>query len=228
MHYRLMFLISLCLFNTICQAAGIQVGRTRVIYNEDKKEIALPLINKDKESPWLIQSWVDTGDGKTRGPFIITPPLFRLDPQKEQSLRITWNGTMLPNDRETLFFLNVRTIPAVAKDNEEKNVLHLIYKMRLKLFWRPKGLAGTPGKNCENLQFQRDGVRLNIVNNGSFYSVFDSIHIGSKTLTSVEWIAPKSQLSVNLPVGIGTGKITWRCITDYGNASGLFAQPGEG
>lgn len=124
-----------------CHAAGVQIGRTRIIYDAAKKEVSLPLQNNEKELPWLIQSWTDTGDGKTRGPFIVTPPLFRLDAQKEQSLRITWNGTPLPTDKETLFYLNVRTVPATSADDEDKNVLRLIYKTRLKLFWRPTGLV---------------------------------------------------------------------------------------
>lgn len=102
-------------FNTFSHAAGIQIGRTRVIYDANKKEVALSLTNTEKELPWLIQSWIDTGDGKTRGPFIVTPPLFRLEPQKEQNLRITWSGQALPTDRESLFYMNVRTIPAMKK-----------------------------------------------------------------------------------------------------------------
>jgi fimbrial chaperone protein len=105
----------LCILSGFSHAAGVQIGRTRIIYDASKKEVALPLINKEKDLPWLIQSWIDTGDGKTRGPFIITPPLFRLDPQKEQNLRITWSGKTLPTDRESLFYMNIRTIPAMAK-----------------------------------------------------------------------------------------------------------------
>lgn len=59
--------------STFCHAAGVQIGRTRIIYDAAKKEVALPLQNNDKELPRLIQSWTDTGDGKTHGPFIVTP-----------------------------------------------------------------------------------------------------------------------------------------------------------
>ena len=64
-------------YSHICPASGIQVGRTRIIYEAGKKEVSLPLTNTDSELPWLIQSWTDIGDEKTRGPFIVTPPLFR-------------------------------------------------------------------------------------------------------------------------------------------------------
>lgn len=208
--------------SSLSYATGIQVGRTRLIYDASKKEISLPLMNNDKELPWLIQSWTDTGDGKTKGPFIVTPPLFRLDPQKEQSLRIAWDGTAQPVDRESLFYMNVRTIPATAKEDADKNVLRLIYKTRLKLFWRPKNLSGTPNESCKNLQFLRKNDRLTVKNDGNYFTVFDSLKVGNTAIRQADLVAPKS--SVELPMaGNGVGsQVSWRCITDYGNATDLF------
>ncbi|WP_312311482.1 molecular chaperone [Atlantibacter sp.] len=212
------YLIALMpMFN--CQAAGIQIGRTRIIYEEKAKEVALTLVNKEQDLPWLVQSWTDNGDEKTRGPFIITPPLFRLDPQKEQSLRITWNGVPLPTDRESLFYLNVRTIPATAKEDETKNKLRLIYKTRLKMFWRPKSLKGTPGETCQNLRFRLMGTQLQIINDGDFYSVFDSLSVGAVPVKKADMVAPKSTATIPVAAKTVGNTVTWRCITDFGNAS---------
>lgn len=208
---------------SFCHATGVQIGRTRVIYDANKKEVALPLLNNDKELPWLVQSWTDTGDGKTRGPFIVTPPLFRLDPQKEQSLRITWNGTPLPTDKETLFYLNVRTVPATAADDEAKNVLRLIYKTRLKLFWRPAGLSGTPIDTCQKLRFIRQGQQLTAVNDGAYYSIFDSLTLDNQKVEKADMVAPHSRADIALPARVQGTHVSWRCITDYGNASEKFS-----
>ncbi|RKR64104.1 P pilus assembly chaperone PapD [Yokenella regensburgei] len=224
---RILLMIVTVLFSQYCYSSGIQIGRTRVIYEANKKEVALPLTNKDSQSPWLIQSWVDTGDGKTRGPFIITPPLFRLDPQKEQSLRIAWNGTPLPADRESLFYLNVRSIPAVGKDEEDKNVLHLIYKMRMKLFWRPQGLDGTPGEGCKNLHFKSDAGTFSVLNNSRYFIIFDSLKVGSTALDDIEMVPPLGQVSHPLPMAAGNSQVVWHCITDYGNASARYSAPVE-
>lgn len=213
--------ISLLLMST-SHAAGIQVGRTRLVYDADRKEVALPLVNHDKESPWLIQSWTDTGDGKTHGPFIVTPPLFRLDPQKEQSLRIAWSGATLPTDRESLFWINVRAIPAVAKDDDSKNVLRLIYKTRMKLFWRPKTLKGTPAETCQRLRFSRQGSTLNVTNDGDYYSVFDTLYLGNVAIPKADIVAPKSSAAIPLPATANGRDLRWRCITDYGNAGDKY------
>ncbi|MGK3193187.1 fimbrial biogenesis chaperone [Enterobacter soli] len=204
---------------TLSHAAGVQIGRTRIIYNAEKKEIALPLVNKDNALPWLIQSWTDTGDETTRGPFIVTPPLFRLDAQKEQSLRIAWNSSSLPEDRESLFYMNIRTIPATAKEDSDKNMLRLIYKTRLKLFWRPSGLKGTPGDTCKNLHFRQEKSDVIVINDGAFYSVFDSLQFGNTPLPKADMVAPLSRIAVPLPAKASGTQISWRCITDYGNAS---------
>lgn len=220
MRTSIKFLLCLPVITSMyCHATGVQISRTRIIYDAAKKEVALPLQNNDKALPWLIQSWTDTGNGKTRGPFIVTPPLFRLDPQKEQSLRIAWNGKSLPGDKETLFYMNVRTVPATAADEEDKNVLRLIYKTRLKLFWRPTGLAGTSTETCKNLRFVRHGQQLTVINDGAFYSIFDSLSLGSQKLKDADMVGPKSRVDITLPANVLGTSVSWRCITDYGNAS---------
>lgn len=220
MRISVFFLLCIPVFSTsLCHATGIQIGRTRIVYEAGKKEISLPLINKDSILPWLVQSWTDTGDGKTRGPFIVTPPLFRLDPGKEQSLRIAWNGAALPENKESLFYMNIRTIPATAKEDDQKNVLRLIYKTRLKLFWRPKGLKGTPSETCQQLRFTRSGKMLTVVNNGDFYSIFDNLRLGNTKIESADLVSPQSSVNLPVPDGATGTSVTWRCITDYGNAS---------
>ncbi|MEX3022580.1 molecular chaperone [Kluyvera sp. STS39-E] len=204
---------------SVSYAAGIQIGRTRLVYNAEKKEIALPITNKEQELPWLVQSWTDTGDGKTRGPFIVTPPLFRLDPQKEQSLRIAWNGMPLPTDRESLFYMNVRTIPGADKVDEGKNMLRLNYKTRLKLFFRPRDLPGSAEETCQKLRFTRRGDQLTVINDGAFHSVFDSLQLGNSKLEKADMVAPHARADIPLPKNAQGNSVSWRCITDYGNAS---------
>jgi len=59
-----------------------------------------------------VQSWVDSG-GKNRAkaPFLITPPLFRLDAKEDNVLRVVRTGGNLPGDRESLYWLNIKPFP---------------------------------------------------------------------------------------------------------------------
>src|SRR5215475_10271280 len=77
--------------------AGITINGTRVV--------SLSMVNDGKE-PRVIQAWVDTGDASERAesskaPFLITPPMARVDPGKGQTLRIMFTGANnLPQGRE--------------------------------------------------------------------------------------------------------------------------------
>lgn len=56
---------------------------------------------------------------KKSADFIITPPLFVLNPANENLLRIMYIGAPLAKDRETLFFTSVRAVPSTTKREEE-------------------------------------------------------------------------------------------------------------
>src|SRR4051795_2741969 len=71
-------------------AAGVVVNGTRVVYPADKREVTISLHNTGA-TPSLVQAWIDAGDanskpGESKVPFVLTPPLFRLDPTKVQTL----------------------------------------------------------------------------------------------------------------------------------------------
>ncbi|HGF4628853.1 TPA: molecular chaperone, partial [Escherichia coli] len=129
-------LCSFCIGQAL--AGGIVLQRTRVIYDASRKEAALPVANKGAETPYLLQSWVDNIDGTSRAPFIITPPLFRLEAGDDSSLRIIKIADNLPENKESLFYINVRAIPAKKKsDDVNANELTLVFKTRIKMFYLP-------------------------------------------------------------------------------------------
>ncbi|EKK8734914.1 fimbria/pilus periplasmic chaperone, partial [Salmonella enterica] len=84
--------------------ASIVIMGTRVVYPEQKKSINVQLHNGEN-SPSLVQVWLDTGDASAspdsvRVPFVITPPVSRVEPGTGQTLRIMYTGEPLPRDRE--------------------------------------------------------------------------------------------------------------------------------
>lgn len=210
-----LFTLALIASSTAANAEGIQLGRTRVIYDANKKEASLPLINSEKELPWLIQSWVMNADNKTRAPFIITPPLFRLDPKSEQTLRIMKSENITQTNVESLYYLIVRMIPASDRQNQQSNVLNIIYKTQIKLFYRPKGLEGSAEDACKNLHFSQSGKQLTIENTSHFYTVFSSLTLGSSKVQA-DMVAPQSSVTLPLNAPIATSSASWHCINDYG------------
>lgn len=127
--------------------AGISVGSTRVIFDGAKSDVSVPIHNTDSRS-YLVQSWVDDKDGH-KAPFLVTPPLVRVDANKGLALKIIRTGE-LPQDRESVLYFNVKEIPPKA---EGENVLQLAVRTRIKLFYRPAQLAGRPEQAPTLLQW---------------------------------------------------------------------------
>lgn len=122
--------------------ASVLLGGTRVILGEKDREASIPMKNTGT-SPYVVQAWIDAGEGKNKTPLLVTPPLSRLDPGMENILRIVRTQGGLPADRESVFWLNVKEIP---EKSSEENVLQISVRTRIKVFFRPTGL---PGKSAE-------------------------------------------------------------------------------
>ncbi len=78
---------------------------------------------------------------KDSAPFIVLPPIVRIEPGKGQSWRLVFNGSRLPQDRESLFWFNLLDIPPEPKNGTAINYLQLAIRSRIKLFYRPAGVA---------------------------------------------------------------------------------------
>ena len=114
--------------------AGISLSSTRLVFDGQHKEAGITVRNSGEDV--LIQSWVDTADASTV-PFAVTPPLARVRDNEQQLLRVIYEGTGMPTDRESVVWLNVQEIPQASKT---QNTLQLAVRQRIKVFFRPAGL----------------------------------------------------------------------------------------
>ncbi|EOC1347374.1 molecular chaperone [Cronobacter turicensis] len=215
------FLLLILMMNN-ATAGGIVVGGTRVIYEGNKKEAALSIKNNSAASPFLLQSWVDNGDGKTRGPFMVTPPLFRIEPEEDHELRIAKTGS-LPEDRESLFYLNIRAIPPSSP--EAVNTLKLVVKTRIKLFYRPQALVVDAQTAYQQLKFHLAEGHLLAENPTPFYMVFDSLKIGATRIQNADMLAPFASQRFALPATETGRVVSWRVINDYGGVTKPETRP---
>lgn len=196
--------------------AGVIIGGTRVIYDGNKKEASIGINNPDAV-PYLIQSWVDTlNGGAEKAPFIVTPPLYRLDKSQQNVERIVVTGA-LPQDKESLFWLNIKAIPSAQR---KENTLQIAVKTRIKLIYRPAGLKGAaPEELADKLTWQRMNNQLQVSNPTSYVMNFNEISIGGKKLDDVSYVLPGNTARFTLPAGVGSGALTFKIINDYGGVS---------
>ena len=96
------------IFSFAAHANNIIVNGTRFIYPGNEKEITVQLSNT-ADRPALAQAWLDNGNADATPdtittPFIITPPISRVDAKSGQTLRIKLGSNAgLAKDKETLW-----------------------------------------------------------------------------------------------------------------------------
>ncbi|EFP2800428.1 fimbria/pilus periplasmic chaperone, partial [Salmonella enterica] len=97
-------------------------------------------------------------------------PLQRIDAGQKSQVRITQVRGLtdkLPQDRETLFWFNVRGVPPKSEDD---NVLQLAMQSQLKLFYRPKAIIRSSSDQPEKkLTAEREAGRLILKNPTPYY-----------------------------------------------------------
>ena len=97
----------------------------------------------------------------------MSPPINRIEPKKGQTLRISYTGKALPAGRESVFWLNVLEIPAKAKSAD--NMLQMAFRTRIKVFFRPSGLRGTPAQAAEQLSWSMSGSQVKAANASQYH-----------------------------------------------------------
>ncbi|MNZ14074.1 Chaperone protein EcpD precursor [compost metagenome] len=221
----------LCTFTSIASASVVTVG-TRIIYPGDSAEKTVQLTNQDT-FPNVVQVWADVNNPNSTpddadAPFLITPPVFRIEPRSGQSVRIRYVGEGLPQDRESVFYLNFQQIPPRSDAHKSQNQLLVMLRNRLKLFYRPAGIVGAPEKLPEQLRFSLnragDGWKIVVDNPSGYYASFSGATLvtgGHELRLKNGMVAPKSQTALwNIAknTALPKGPATLRCslINDYG------------
>lgn len=196
-------------------AGGVSLGTTRVIYPQDAVQTSLSITNNDANKVFLIQSWVSNKDGKKSDDFVITPPIFVIQPNRENMIRIMYVGkNQLPTDRESLYYLTSKAIPS-GKPDTDKNTLQIATESVIKMFVRPNNLPIQSINAPQTLRCKIDGGTVKINNTSPYYLTLVNLTVGSKTLPNT-MVAPKSEENIPLPAG-ASGAIKFKTLNDYGS-----------
>lgn len=216
--------------------ASVTIAGTRVVYPLDQREVTVKLDN-DSNLPSLVQVWLDDGDanakpGDVKVPFVITPPIFRMDAKKGQMLRVmSSGGEALPQDRESLYWLNLLDIPPKPEASADANTLQVAYRTRIKMFARPAKLAGKPEDAPAQLSWKivaspdGKGQAVSVSNPTPYHVSFSEIGVqsGGKTFKNEEggMVAPYATQVLpirNMSAVAAGAKVKYSAINDYGGA----------
>lgn len=213
-------------FSTLSYA-GIVLSGTRVIYSGDQNEVTVSMKNVGK-LPVLAQSWIDDGNPKDTPdsavtPFMMTPPINRIDSGKGQTLRISLvDPGKIPRNKESAFYLNVLEIPAKPKGTDDNNHISIAFRTRIKLFYRPAGLAGDPDAAPDLIKWEPKNGGLRAFNASPYYVSLATVTYqqgGLKHVADGKMLAPGGDAEFhfsNINSIADLKSISFISINDYG------------
>ncbi|WP_227107121.1 fimbrial biogenesis chaperone [Chromobacterium rhizoryzae] len=217
--------------------AGLMAESTRVVFEAGGAEQSLQLVNLNPY-PVVVQAWVDDGHlesgpdaaGAAGAAVMPIPPIFRLNPKGQISLRLLATGVPLPVDRESLFWLNLYEIPPTRTDlPADAQTLTVTLRTQMKVLMRPAKLPVSVEDLPEQLRFtleqRTDGPRLRIDNASPYYATFRALELacarGPAQPLAAEMVAPLTAETLALdsspPCAVEQAEVRFLLVGDDGN-----------
>ncbi|WP_322021682.1 MULTISPECIES: molecular chaperone [unclassified Burkholderia] len=194
-------------------AAGLFVSATRLVFSSGARDASLQIYNENPD-PVVVQTWVDAGDIEADPatidvPFVVLPPIMRLQANEARALRIVYSQQPLPADRESVFWLNAQMIPPRPAGDAKPNVMDVSVRIRQKIFFRPRQLTGgsqawMASLHCRVAGREDAGMRVRCENPSPYFATLDSL-----TLQELDgqYFAPGGMLE---PFGSGVFRLDRR------------------
>jgi P pilus assembly chaperone PapD len=176
----------------------------------------------------LVRSKVFAEDKTSPAPFVVTPPLFRLDGGQQSRLRIVKTDTSQQvKGRESLNWLCVTGIPPKSGDawgSKDANAAAATLNVQvsvgscLKLIERPASVDGHPEDEGGKLSWRLNGGHLTVTNPTPYYMNLTNVMIGGVPVEKLDYVAPGGSRIFNVSPGAARN-IVWQVVTDFGGKS---------
>lgn len=205
-------------------SAAVALDRTRVIVNGSDQSETLRITNENTQLPYLAQAWLEDAQGKKiSSPMTVLPPVQRIEPGAKSQVKIQVAPVIanLPQDKETLFYFNLREIPPRSK---KPNTLQIALQTRVKLFYRPDSIAldktqSAQGDWVEKVTLKRQGDTYIVDNPTPYFLTLVEAHIsanGDSVPLKPGMVNPKSTMKLEASAEkLGTHPVL-SYINDYG------------
>ncbi|VUS23286.1 fimbrial biogenesis chaperone [Klebsiella huaxiensis] len=228
---KVALLLLTCISHSALSAVRPQL--TRAIAYAADKETAVEIIN-DASNSYMIQSWMEDLNGRDDNiPIVLTPPVMKLNGGNEGKLRLVVIPSQVPQDRESVYWLNIQEIPPKSKASID-NKLVIAIRSRMKVFVRPVGFNYEDARDAVNKltwSVEKEGGKtwLKAKNNSAYYISFGKLALKQGTKAEVmlddkfHMPPPFGSQRYEVPQNIsGSVKLIYSAVHDYGGAGKEF------
>lgn len=216
-------------------AEGLKLPQTRVIFYAGEKSTTAGIQNLSDKlylvKAEVLNSTVQNEQEKNSAPFLVIPPLFRLEPQSQYTVRILSQGAInLPDDRESVFYLSFLAIPSTtppgrADESAVTAQVSVGIQTLIKLFYRPAELSMTAREAQNKLVFHTYKDTVVMENPTPYYLTLNTLSLKGQNIElekSGAMIAPFSKKTYHVDGKAEGAKYT--VINDYGAVSKPYLQ----
>ncbi|WP_114766730.1 fimbrial biogenesis chaperone [Vibrio rhodolitus] len=207
------------LMTSFTAQSALTLSATRYVYTSDAKAIPITVTNH-ADTVYGAQVWIEDFSDDGLIPFSVSPGVFTLKADKgTQTVQVAQLGEetkALPQDRESLFSVNLQEIPPKAKDTLGKNVLVMASRTLVKLFYRPASLNDGRDQAEQSMRISKTRDMVTFNNPTPYYFAVVSINGDEKLANeSFNQMAPFSQVSVEIK-GMTSNTVSFNAIDDFG------------
>lgn len=197
---------------------SIEINKDKFIFIESKNQEVIEIKN-NTNSDYFIQSWISHYDesNNTDLPFMITPPLFKIEKDETYFLKIFKTEEIEKKEQETLYKINIRRIPSLSDSDDNTNLLHISMNSIYNLIYRPISIEKNAVDAYKKIEFLKNKNNEFIVNNPTPYFI-TLLKVNSDGVVFIEkskTIPPFKKYNTKKIIK-KQGLIKWKTIDQYG------------
>ncbi|HBC0990309.1 TPA: fimbrial chaperone [Morganella morganii] len=216
--YRFLIVVSLLAGLTGEAVAAFSLNGTRFIYDEGRNNISFEA-NNSGDKTFGGQVWIDNTTRDNGVYMIPQPSFFKVGAKQKQVIRIIKTGD-LPDDRESLFWLNVQEIPPKPDMSGSTNMLSIAMNTKVKLIYRPRSVKNERLNAEKLLRLEQHDGETYLINPTPYYFAVvkvtqngREIKLDHKTLDAVSQLMPFGEVSLGMHL---SPPVTVNTINDWG------------
>jgi len=201
---------SLLLISGMSHAAVVLNASRIVMEGTTEKTITF---DNTSDNPFIVQVEPDNSD---KPDFVAMPPVFKIKEKGGQVVKIKLLSDTLPQDKESLFYLNFTQIPGIKKNEGDDNRLNIIIKSHLKIIYRPKSVSGFSEKSEAKVSYEILNGKLVIKNDTPNVLSISDVSYEKRILLKNVTIKPGEVISKSIDSNQVAGPLKAVLINDYG------------
>lgn len=202
-------LITLILSTGVSHAAVVLNASRIVMEGVSEKTVTF---DNTSETPYIVQI---ESDNIEKPDFIAMPPIFKIKGKGGQTVKLKLSPSSLPQDKESLFYMNFTQIPGVKKNEDDSNRLNIVIRSVLKIIYRPKSVNAFSVGDESKISYRVQSGKLIVTNKTPNILSIRDISDGKYILAGKITLLPSENYSTPVK-GHLSGPLRAVMINDYG------------